>query len=351
MNASAERIESPLPAGAGARSHATHTFRLLLRREYWEHKGGIVWAPVIAGGISLLLSLGLLVVAIVFAHRSVADGHVIEHNGVTINGLDLGALVTQLSSEDMRELAGGLYMTLMMASSWPFIVMIFVAFFYCLGALYDERKDRSVLFWKSLPISDTATVLSKLVTATLVIPLIATLIAIATMLLFLVALSVAVAIHGANPLPLLWGNGTPFLLAVQYLAAIPVYAAWALPTVGWLLLCSAWARSKPFLWAVLIPLAFGLAASMTGLLQLIGLDRHWLWGNVISRLLLGTVPMTGADLSYLQRAAMQGDDIHNLLSVAGVYSNFANPSMWAGIVAGALMILLAIRLRRWREEG
>ena len=351
MNATAERIESPLPAGAGARSHATHTFRLLLRREYWEHKGGIVWAPVIAGGISLLLSLGLLVVAIVFAHRSVADGHVIEHNGVTINGLDLGALVTQLSSEDMRELAGGLYMTLMMASSWPFIVMIFVAFFYCLGALYDERKDRSVLFWKSLPISDTATVLSKLVTATLVIPLIATLIAIATMLLFLVALSVAVAIHGANPLPLLWGNGTPFLLAAQYLAAIPVYAAWALPTVGWLLLCSAWARSKPFLWAVLIPLAFGLAASMTGLLQLIGLDRHWLWGNVISRLLLGTVPMTGADLSYLQRAAMQGDDIHNLLSVAGVYSNFANPSMWAGIVAGALMILLAIRLRRWREEG
>ncbi|MCD9028665.1 hypothetical protein LDO26_10655 [Luteimonas sp. BDR2-5] len=353
MNATADRIATPAPVRTGTPAHATHRFRLLLRREYWEHRGGIFWAPLIAGGISLLLSLGLLVVAIVFAHRSAADGNTVlmASNGVTINGLDLGALAAQLSREDMRQLADGLYVTLLMASSWPFMVMIFVAFFYCLGALYDDRKDRSVLFWKSLPISDSATVLSKVVTATLVIPLLATLIAIVTMLLFLVALSIAAAAHGANPLPLLWGNGTAFLLAAQYLAAIPVYAAWALPTVGWLLLCSAWAKSKPFLWAVLIPVAFGVAASMTGLLQLAGLDRHWLWGNVIARLLLGTVPMTGADLSYVQRSAMQGGDVTDLLSFAGVYSNFATPAMWIGIAGGALMIFLAIRLRRWREEG
>ncbi|KLJ03016.1 hypothetical protein WQ56_01425 [Luteimonas sp. FCS-9] len=332
-------------------AHATHRFRLLLRREYWEHRGGMLWAPMIAGGLSLLLSLGLLVTAVVFARRQVAGGSTIEHNGVTINGLDLGTLASQLSRDDLRELADGLYATLLMSAGWPFLVMIFVAFFYCLGALYDDRRDRSVLFWKSLPVSDTATVLSKVVTAAFVIPAISTAIAIVVMLLFLVALSVAAAVHGANPLPLLWGNGVAFLLAAQLVAAIPVYAAWALPTIGWLLLCSAWARSKPFLWAVLLPLAVGAAASMTGLLQLVGLDRHWLWSNVIARMLLGTVPLTGADLSYLQHAAIDGDRMIHLLSVAGVYSNFASPSMWIGIAAGALMIALAIRLRRWREEG
>ncbi|WP_233198599.1 MULTISPECIES: hypothetical protein [Luteimonas] len=348
MNAPAERLDMPAPARIAKPAHPTHRFRLLLRREYWEHKGGIFWAPAIAGAVSLLLSLGLLVVAIVFAHRAVAEGHTIERNGVTINGLDLGTLVRQLTSEDMRQLADGLYVTLFMASSWPFLVMIFVAFFYCLGALYDDRKDRSVLFWKSLPISDGATVLSKVVTAVLVIPVVATGMAIVTMLLFLIAISIAAAAHGANPLPLLWGNGSAFLLAGQLLAAIPVYAFWALPTVGWLMLCSAWARSKPFLWAVLVPLAVGVASSMTGLLQLIGLERHWLWGNVIARMLLGTVPLTGADLS---RASVSGDEVTRLLSLDGVYSNFATPSMWIGIVAGVLMLLLAVRLRRWREEG
>ena len=181
-----------------------------------------------------------------------------------------------------------------------------------------------------------------------VIPLVATAMAIVTMLLFLIAISVAAAAHGANPLPLLWGNGSAFLLAGQLLAAIPVYALWALPTVGWLMLCSAWARSKPFLWAVLIPLAVGLASSMTGLLQLVGVERHWLWTNVIARMLLGTVPLTGADI---QRASAGGDEMTHLLRLDGVYSNFNSPSMWVGIIAGVLMILLAIRLRRWREEG
>ena len=349
MNATIDTVAAPAPVRTPP--HATHRFRLLLRREYWEHRGGMLWAPLIAGGLSLLLSVGLLITTIVFARRQVAGGSRIEYEGVTINGLDLGALASQLSGDDLRELADGLYATLLMSAAWPYMVMIFVAFFYCLGALYDDRRDRSVLFWKSLPVSDTATVLSKVVTAAFVIPAISTAIAIVVMLLFLTALSVAAAAHGANPLPLLWGNGMAFLLAAQLVAAIPVYAAWALPTIGWLLLCSAWARSKPFLWAVLLPLAVGAAASMTGLLQLVGLDRHWLWGNVIARLLLGTVPLTGADLSYLQHAAASGDQISNLLSVTGIYANFATPSMWIGIVVGVLMIALAIRLRRWREEG
>lgn len=350
MNVSAESMDAPFATRPFAPTHPTRRFRLLLRREYWEHRGGIFWAPMIAGAISLLLSVGLLIAGIAMAHKAVADGDTVitASNGVTINGLDLGTLAQQLSSDDLQQLSEGLTYTLVMSASWPFLVMIFVAFFYCLGALYDDRRDRSVLFWKSLPISDASTVLSKVVTATLVIPLVATLFAILIMFAFLIALSIAAAAHGANPVPLLWGNGAVFLLAAQFLAAIPVYAAWMMPTVGWLLLCSAWAKSKPFLWALLIPLALGVASSMTGLLQTIGLERHWLWGNVISRMLLGTVPFTHRDLAYLQSDTVRASE---LFSIPGVYSNFLEPSMWVGIVAGAVMIIVAIRLRRWREEG
>lgn len=346
MNASVESVSAPVAARTAP--HATHRFRLLLRREYWEHRGGMFWAPLIAGAVSSLLSIGLLIVGIWTAHKAVADGHLIQANGVTINGMDLGALVQQLSGDDLHQLSEGLTITLALSSLWPFFVMIFVAFFYCLGALYDDRRDRSVLFWKSLPVSDTATVLSKVVTVMLVIPLIATLMAIVTMLVFLVALSIAVAAHGANPFPLLWSNGAVFLLAAQFLAAIPVYAAWMMPTVGWLLLCSAWAKSKPFLWALLIPLALGIATSMTGLLQVFGLERHWLWGNVVARMLLGTVPVTPRDIDYIQAG---GGTASEMFSIQGTWSNFAEPAMWMGIVAGIVMIVIAIRLRRWREEG
>src|SRR6266478_6442377 len=54
------------------------------------------------------------------------------------------------------------------------MMMIFIAFivgvFYCLDALHGERRDRSILFWKSLPVSDLTTVLSKATIPLVVLP-------------------------------------------------------------------------------------------------------------------------------------------------------------------------------------
>lgn len=335
----------PAPAGGTHSTHPTSRFRLLLRREYWEHKGGFLWAPLIAGGISLALAVMAAIVGVVMLNRAAAAGD------IQINGVDLGMLTREMSPADAEQLALGLDWSLIMSSAWPFIVLTFVVFFYCLGSLYDDRKDRSVLFWKSLPISDAQTVLSKVASAVVVAPVLAVLAAVVTMFGFLVLMSVMVMMFGGNPFTLLWAQSHPLRIAFGLLAWVPVYAVWALPTVGWLLLCSAWARSKPFLWATAVPVITGLLVTWFDIMELFQLDGSWFWRNVVGRLLLGTVP--GSDVLY-RTAEFGGNDIERaeqLLSLQWMYSIFLQPGTWIGAVAGAVMIYIAIRLRRWRDEG
>ena len=328
-------------------------FSLLLRREYWEHRGGFLWAPLIAGAISLLLTALLIVIAMVGMRNADNDAefHLDDGSTMSINGLDLGVLAAQLSADDKAQIATGIDLTMLLASAWPYIVMVFVMFFYCLGALYDERKDRSVLFWKSLPLSDGETVLSKVVTAVVVVPLLATLAAIATMFGFLLLLSVAVMVHGGNPWELIWGPGTPLAISLSMLAAIPVYALWALPTVGWLMLCSAWARSVPFLWAVLVPLLAGAFVSMFSIMQFFNLDTEWFWSTIVARMLLGVAPLTGHDINRMGGAPIESEGVLHLIAPAGVYSNLLQPGLWIGAAVGIAMLFIATRLRRWRDEG
>ena len=336
-------------AQAKSISHPTHKPRLLLRREFWEHKGGFLWAPLAAGGIFVLLSLMGFGVGEIAARRATGNFDV-DGRQVQINGIDLDAIVSKMEPDQMHQLGQGVDLSLLMASAWPLIALAFVVFFYCLGALYSDREDRSVLFWKSLPLSDTQTVLSKAASALLVAPVIATLAALATMLAFLLVASVMVLVHGGNPVELLWGPGSPMLLIGEVLACIPVYALWALPTVGWLLLCSAWARSKPFLWAIMLPVFAGVLVTWFDLMQAFDLRAGWFWSNVVRRVLLGTVPGSWMVDSHIPR----GHDLHGItqaLAPANTYAVLATPAMWIGVAAGAAMIYGAIRMRRWRDEG
>jgi ABC-2 type transport system permease protein len=330
--------------------HPTHKLRLLLRREFWEHKGGFFWAPVVAGGISLLLTLMALIVGEVVARRAMADGKLNVDDKFTVNGLDLGVITGRLSPDDMHQLGNGIDLSLFLSSSWPFMVLGFVVFFYCLGALYDDRKDRSVLFWKSLPVSDRDTVVSKALSALVVAPVIATAAALATMIGFLAIISLFVLIHGGNPYTLVWGPGSPLGVIAHLIAAIPVYALWALPTVGWLMLCSAWARSKPFLWAVMIPVFAAIFVAWFDIMNLFNLDATWFLQHVTGRALLSVFPgmwMTATDSINVHGP----EDFSTLMSLRQTYSVFASPQLWIGAVAGIAMIIGAIRLRRWRDDN
>ena len=348
MALDADRPRTPRPA-----PHATHKLKLLLKREFWEHKGGFFWAPIWAGGISLLLTLMALVFGEVAARRAAASGKLQIDGDVMINGLDLSVITSKLDAEDLRKLSGGIDLSMLSSSMWPLMVLGFVVFFYCLGSLYDERKDRSVLFWKSLPVSDRDTVLSKAASALLVAPVLAVAASIACMFAFMVLISLFVLLHNGNPVELLWGPGSPLANAGLMLAAIPVYALWALPTVGWLLLCSAWSRSKPFLWAIMLPVFAGIFISWFDVMNAFELNSGWFWRNVVARLLGGVFPGTWIDAANTNglRFEHPGDMIGHMDALQAMYSVFATPQLWVGVVAGIAMIAGAIRLRRWRDEG
>ncbi|ODU38331.1 MAG: hypothetical protein ABS98_16705 [Lysobacteraceae bacterium SCN 69-48] len=329
--------------------HPTHKLKLLLRREFWEHKGGFFWAPIWAGGISLLLTLMALIFGEVAMRREAVSG--LKVNGqVMINGLDLRLITEKMSPEDVQKLADGISLSTASAMFWPLLVLGFVVFFYCLGSLYDERKDRSVLFWKSLPVSDRDTVLSKALSALVVAPTLAIAVGIACMVAFLLVLSVFVLLHHGNPFVLLWSPDNLLANAGVAIAAIPVYALWALPSAGWLLLCSAWSRSKPFLWAIMIPVFAGVFISWFDLMNLFNLDSSWFWKNVVAHLLGGVFP--GTWFTVMDLDGMQAKELGNhLVLLKALYSALATPQLWIGAGAGIAMIAAAIRLRRWRDDN
>src|SRR6266545_6159716 len=134
------------------------------------------------------------------------------------------------------------------------MMMIFVVFivglFYCLDALHGERRDRSILFWKSLPVSDRTTVLSKASIPLVFLPLFAFAIAIATQVIMLL-LSTAVLLGNGPSLAALWTHVKFFQSTLALLYGLTAIALWHAPIYAWLLLVSAWARRATVLWAVL----------------------------------------------------------------------------------------------------
>ncbi len=349
-------VNMDAPAGPRvpvAAPHPTHMFKLLLKREFWEHKGGFLWAPLVAGGIFLLLSLMGIAVGEMAARKIPDHAQVnLEGGSYKISGLNLGQLTEKMTGEELRQVGGAIDLSLLMSASWPLMVLAFVVFFYCLGSLYDDRKDRSVLFWKSLPLSDSATVLSKVASAAVVAPVLAITAGVLTMFGFLILSSGIVVLHGGNPLTLLWGPASPLKVAGYLIASIPVYALWALPTIGWLMLCSSWARSKPFLWAIMIPVFAGIFVTWFDLMQMFNTETVWFWKNVVARSLLSIAPGSWFDVASF--SPIQGDGpaaVTSALTLRTMYSVLLTPQLWIGAVAGAAMILGAIRLRRWRDEG
>jgi ABC-2 type transport system permease protein len=233
-------------------------------------------------------------------------------------------------------------------------MMTLILFFYCLGALYDERRDRSILFWKSLPVSDRATVLSKVVACLIAAPLlyvaVGTLLGLASMLI--VALTLLA--KGINVFPVLLTTGQLYATPFELLALLPVYAVWALPAVGWLMLVSSWARSKPFLWAVGVPGLSALVLKYLTVTYHLDMNVDAVIQHILMRPLVSLVPGVWLPLMDVPPESLIHMQTHTIdigMLVRGSWGTLVQPAAWIGALAGGAMLAGAVRLRRWRDEG
>lgn len=306
-----------------------NSFLYLVRRETWEHRA-LYRAPVITmlvlAAVSVLLTAKGLIggdIFMAFEHASDEFQSILTHYKSTASPVMLWALFSIIT-----------------------IVAIITAAFYLLDCLYAERKNRTIMFWKSLPISDTATVMSKLVAAIVVLPLFTVAAALAGWLFLQVLVIVIMAIAGVNGLTLLWQPGNLFGGLLVTLEASVGLMLWYLPLFGWLMLVSAWAKRSALMWAVLPPLAmFYLEWQLFGSKEFLEL--------LIERLVgfhaMFTEPSEIFDFDRHQDIPefMMG----SASEVVHLSSLLQEPGLYGGIAVAALFVTGAIFLRRYRNEG
>ncbi|QAU23718.1 hypothetical protein EO087_06780 [Dyella sp. M7H15-1] len=316
----------------------------LIKREFWEHRGGFFWAPVITGGVFLLLNIMGIIGGEVFgAHHGPVFGDSNDPNS-------LAFMVRSLDAHQMQMVGSGLDLAMLSASFLISVVFCFVVFFYCLGALYDDRRDHSILFWKSLPISNTATVASKVIAAIVAAPIIAIVCGVLTGIAMLLLFALTLSLHGIGVWSVLM-LAHPFQVVGFLIGSLPIYVMWALPTVGWLMLCSAWAKSKPFLWAVVIPVALGVILGWFHLLGITTLKTDWYWNKILTRLLFSVFPGGWFKEAGVDQLDHNPQAIGNFLTLSHAYGVLSKPDIWIGATAGIAMLALAIWFRRWRDDS
>jgi ABC-2 type transport system permease protein len=318
------------------------SFVTLLKREFWENRGGFLRAPVAVVAFFVVCTLLGWIWAEVTVGRT----------GIEIDDLPLETFFASLDAKAREHFAFGLNAGLVVLALILQSIVSVVVFFYLLGSLYDERRDRSVLFWKSLPVSDTATVASKALSAAVVAPLLGFAAIVVFHLAMLTVGSLMLGVHGINPIKMLWGPAEPLALWAKLFAAIPIHALWALPTFGWLMLVSSFARAKPFLWALLPPIAVGLMLNWIDALQAFKVPDTWYWKHVFARLLFSISPHSwGTDGNSVEI----GINLSREAQFSQIYAwetlgnALTNPELWIGAVAGLAMIALAVHFRRNRE--
>src|ERR1700719_3658298 len=216
------------------------------------------------------------------------------------------------------------------------MMMIFVVFivgvFYCLDALYGERRDRSILFWKSLPVSDLTTVLSKAIIPLVVLPLVAFVTTVCVQVIMALETSVVLIFHGMSPATT-WAYVPMFQNWLVLLYGLVAIALWHAPIYGWLLLVSGWARRATFLWAVLPFIAIQIFEKIT-----FGTSY---FGSLIRHRLMGFAP---------HAFGFHGEGHPTIDSLAQLTPGryLGSLGLWIGLLVAAAFVFAAVRLRRYR---
>ena len=293
------------------------------KRELWEHRSFWLVQLVVAGLLTLVF-IGFAI-TLIYAHY---NGFVsVDPSGLRGSG---GAQT---------------FMKLIMASTGPFnVVLIFLVSFYLIDTLTADRRDRSILFWRSLPVSDTATVLSKLFTAMVTAPAIMLVVAIAFLIVSGIIWGIAFLVIGTNPF-LLFHPLSAILALLTLTWALVAQSLWLLPFYGWFMLCSAWAKRMAWGWVILIPL---------GIMALEGIVfQTSYFGGMIGRHIAGLADLLVGRGGIVIRADSHAImPVHHaqVMTLGSVTEFMFRPEMLIGLIIGSVFVAGAVWLRHNRNE-
>ena len=219
-----------------------------------------------------------------------------------------------------------------MAAGLMMLTGILVSVFYCLDALHGERRDRSILFWKSLPVSDLTTVLAKASIPLVILPLLTITITFAMQWLMLL-MSSAVVLAAGQSVATLWTNLS--FLRMSWLMlyhVLTAHALWPAPIYCWLLLVSGWPRRATFLWAAL-PLV-----AIAGVEQIA--FHTWHFAALVGGRLIGATPTVAATSPNM----FPTDPMIHI----SPGSFLSSPGLWIGLAFAAIFLAAAVRMRRYQ---
>jgi ABC-2 type transport system permease protein len=309
MTSSSDAMSEPAVVAPAAAGRSVRPFFWSVRRELWENRS-IYLAPAIAAAVVL----AGMVLAVVTPHHVRVNGssHMPADALVMIPyGIAVGAIV---------------------------ITGCLVGLFYCLGAVNGERRDRSILFWKSLPVSNLTALASKAFTAMAVLPVAVLATVVATHLIILVLQAVRMAATGESlstleDLPLLhvWLGMAWGLFAT---------ALWWAPIYGWLLMISAYAKRMTFLWAVLPPIGVIV-------FEKLAFDTN-LFGQILRDRFNGSI---AAAFQVPRGQPVPHDSLRHIIDLPtpDPVGFFTSPGLWIGLAVGAAFFAAAVWLRRRAE--
>jgi ABC-2 type transport system permease protein len=294
------------PQSAVRNPQSIRPFYWSVWRELWENRSLYI-APLIVAGVQVF-------------------GFAISSIGLAERRRDLLLLV------DRAKLRARMEEPYDIAAMMMIFTVFIVGVFYCLDALHGERRDRSILFWKSLPVSDLTTALSKAIIPLAVLPMVAFAMIVCVQVVMLLMTSVNLIVHGMSP-------ATTFahIPVVQnwivFLYGLIAIALWHAPIYGWLLLVSGWARRATFLWAVLPLIVIQFFEKIT--------FNTAYFASLLKNRLFGFAPSA---------FGFHGDGHPTIDSLSQLTPGryLSTPGLWLGLMVAAVFIAAAVRLRRYR---
>ncbi len=277
-----------------------------VRRELWENKS-IYVAPLAVGAVLLFAFL--------------------------IRALTLPRRMPGLLALDPVKQGNALALPYNAVAGLLIVTSMIVAAFYCLDALHGERRDRSILFWKSLPVSDLVTVVAKAAIPLVVLPVLVVAIALcARLVLFLAS---TLFLLGNRPgLAALWTHVQLPQSSVAVVYGVIAVVLWHAPIYAYLLLISGWARRSAFLWAVLPPLAIMAFERIAFQTSIFG---GWLRYRFVGWFTQAFVPH------------VRGAEPIDPLAALTPGRFLGTPGLWLGLIFAAVFLAAAVRMRRYRE--